>query len=135
MQIKVRSSIRPTRRCGSRYRAFSTWYVLTTYLQLERQGIDGIPEGTSMADPALLMEVMELQEALAEAEDEVTVQQVQEANQAHMQHVLAELDQAFTDTPLDTQRVQALAMQLRYWTNIDKAIREWQPGQRPDMQH
>lgn len=88
-----------------------------------------------MADPALLMEVMELQEALAEAEDEVTVQQVQEANQAHMQHVLAELDQAFTDTPLDTQRVQALAMQLRYWTNIDKAIREWQPGQRPDMQH
>lgn len=103
--------------------------------QLERQGIEGIPEGTSMADPSLLMEVMELQEALADAEDEAAVEQVNEANQEHMQDVLTQLDEAFAHTPLDTQRVQALAMQLRYWTNIAKAIREWQPGKRPELQH
>jgi len=103
--------------------------------QLERQGVEGVPEGTSMADPSLLMEVMELQEALEEAEDEAAVEQVHEANQEHMQNVLTQLDQAFAHAPLDTQRVQALAMQLRYWTNIDKAIREWQPGKRPELQH
>ncbi|WFD18275.1 molecular chaperone [Malassezia caprae] len=103
--------------------------------QLERQGIEAIPEGTSMADPSLLMEVMELQEALADAEDEAAVEQVHEANQEHMQDVLGQLDQVFADIPLDTQRVQALAMQLRYWTNIDKAVREWQPGKRPELQH
>jgi len=24
---------------------------------------------------------------------------------------------------------------LRYWTNIEKAVREWQPGQRVELHH
>lgn len=73
------------------------------------------------------MEVMELQEALSEASDRETVDAVAAANAEHMQQVLAELSQAFEQTPLDTDRVRDLAVQLRYWTNLEKQIREWQP--------
>ncbi|WFD25303.1 molecular chaperone [Malassezia nana] len=102
---------------------------------LERQGVEATPEGTSMTDPAFLMQVMELQEALEEAEEQSAVEQVDAVNQSYLREVLSQLDEAFATTPLDTERVQKLAIQLRYWTNIDKAIRECQPGKRPELFH
>lgn len=97
--------------------------------------MEATPEGTSMADPSFLMQVMELQEALEEADEEAAVEQVDAVNQSYLREVLSQLDEAFATTPLDTERVQKLAIQLRYWTNIDKAVREWQPGKRPELLH
>lgn len=102
---------------------------------LEIAGAGDVEEGASLEDPELLMEVLELQEALSEAEDRATVEEVGVQNEAHLTRVLGELDGAFEATPLDTDRIKNLAVQLRYWTNIAKAVQEWQPGQRVELHH
>ena len=103
--------------------------------QLQRAGVESVEEGMSVEDPSLLMEVMELQETLQDAEDQATVDQVGAANQEHLRDVLHELDAAFAAPHTDTDRIRQLAVQLRYWTNIEKAVREWQPGQRVELHH
>lgn len=102
---------------------------------LQRAGVESVEEGMSVEDPSLLMEVMELQETLQDAEDQATVDQVGAANQEHLRDVLHELDAAFAAPHTDTDRIRQLAVQLRYWTNIEKAVREWQPGQRVELHH
>lgn len=102
---------------------------------LEQEGVGDVEEGASLEDPALLMEVMELQEALSEAEDQATVDQVAKQNDTHLHETLAQLESAFAQAPPDTQRIKALAIQLRYWSNIANAAREWQPGQRIELHH
>lgn len=94
---------------------------------LEVQGAEGMGESDSIEDPVLLMEVMELQEALDAAEDEEAVQAVAAANDEHLQGVLARLGDAFAKNPPDTDAVRTLATELRYWDNIARAAREWQP--------
>ena len=64
-----------------------------------------------------------------------TVDAVGEQNDAHVADVLGQLDEAFAQSPPDMDRVKALAIQLRYWTNIAKAVQEWQPGQRVELHH
>lgn len=95
---------------------------------LQRVGGVNIEEDQSIQDPSFLMEVLELQEALENAQDQATVDEINATNQEHMQGVLQALDEAFAANPLDTDRIRDLAMQLRYWTNIEKSIREWQPS-------
>ncbi|WFD29594.1 molecular chaperone [Malassezia sp. CBS 17886] len=102
---------------------------------LERMGEPGIEETQSMEDPVLLMEVMELQEALANAEDTAAVDAIAEDNAAKLQETLAELGRVFGTVPVDADRVRQLAMRLRYWTNIEQAIKEWQPGARVELHH
>lgn len=102
---------------------------------LEKAGVGDVEESASLEDPELLMEVMEMQEALSEAEDQATVDAVGEQNDAHVADVLGQLDEAFAQSPPDMDRVKALAIQLRYWTNIAKAVQEWQPGQRVELHH
>ncbi|WFD02066.1 molecular chaperone [Malassezia obtusa] len=102
---------------------------------LEQEGVGDVEEGASLEDPELLMEVMELQEALSEAEDQATVDEVAAQNETHMADVLRALDEAFAQTPPDTAHIKSLAIQLRYWTNIAKAAQEWQPGQRVELHH
>ncbi|WFC97958.1 molecular chaperone [Malassezia yamatoensis] len=102
---------------------------------LEQEGVKDIDEAASLEDPELLMEVMELQERLSEATDQAEVDAVGEQNQEHISDVLHELDDAFAQTDLNKDRIQNLAIQLRYWTNIAKAVQEWQPGQPVELHH
>lgn len=58
------------------------WYVSRPPLtQLERAGAPSLDEGMSLDDPQLLMEVLEMQETLAEAEDPSIVDEVGRTNQ------------------------------------------------------
>ena len=58
------------------------WYVSRPPLtQLERAGAPSLDEGMSLDDPQLLMEVLEMQETLAEAEDPSIVDEFGRTNQ------------------------------------------------------
>lgn len=96
---------------------------------LKQAGVEDVDEASSLDDPSLLMEVMELQEALSEAQNRSEADAVGEQNEEHLAETLGLLDAAFSESPLDTAKIQALAVKLRYWTNIAKSVQEWQPGQ------
>ena len=116
------------------YETLSSPLQRALYL-LQRSGVESIEEGMAVEDPSLLMEVMELQEALQDAETQEAVDQVGATNQMHIDRVLDALNKAFSDAHPNTNRIRQLAVELRYWTNIDKAVREWQPGQRVELHH
>jgi molecular chaperone HscB len=69
------------------------------------------------AAPALLMEVMEQREALAEARhkrDLARVHTLMRTMQVREQRVVADMTKAFAQRPPDTARIEALLGELRY---------------------
>lgn len=117
-------------------------------------------EAESLEDPEVLMEVMELREELEEASTEEEAAQVRAKNKgeytiliyvmrktaAHffffilpiaerLDATVDTLKEAFSKQPPDTEAARSAAVGLRYWNNIEKAAREWQPGKRVELQH
>ena len=95
---------------------------------------DGGGGGKKM-DPELLMTVLQTREELEDASGQEAVDAIRAQNKERFQHVLDRLDKIFAATAeptnaekVDWQQVIGLAVQLRYWQNIEDACREWQPG-------
>ncbi|KAN0062851.1 molecular chaperone [Thecaphora frezii] len=102
---------------------------------LKRHGTDEVGEADSLEDPELLMEVIELRERLEEAQSEQEAADVREENRGFMEAAIHTLSEAFAASPPDLAKARKAAVELRYWTNIDKAAREWSPGKRIEVQH
>ncbi|CBQ69930.1 related to Co-chaperone protein HscB, mitochondrial precursor [Sporisorium reilianum SRZ2] len=102
---------------------------------LERYNAPEVGESDSLEDPELLMEVMELRERLEEAESEHEAAEVGADNAKLLDASVAALARAFGENPPDLEAAREAAVQLRYWTNIEKAAREWSPGKRVELQH
>lgn len=94
-----------------------------------------VSESDSLEDPELLMEVMELRERLEEAQSEEEAADVRKDNARLLDATVETLAKAFGSQPPDLETAREAAVQLRYWTNIDKAAREWSPGKRVELQH
>ncbi|PWN35243.1 Co-chaperone Hsc20 [Meira miltonrushii] len=92
-------------------------------------------EAESLEDPEVLMEVMELREELEEASTEEEAAQVRARNKERLDATVNLLREAFSQQPPDTETARSAAVGLRYWNNIEKAAREWQPGKRVELQH
>lgn len=104
-------------------------------LQLEKHNVPVPSESDSLEDAEVLMQVMELREALEEATSEQEAQQVLEDNQVYFDEAIAQIKKAFTSDPPNVQDASKASVSLRYWTNIQKAAREWQPGKRVELEH
>ncbi|GHJ86012.1 hypothetical protein NliqN6_2414 [Naganishia liquefaciens] len=94
-----------------------------------------IAETDSLDDPALLMDVMEAREELEEAETEEEVERVKASNAEHIQEAMRGLAEAFGRHPPDLTRAKALAIEMQYLQNLERAAREWQPGKRVEVVH
>lgn len=84
---------------------------------LSRLGREVSEANASPASPALLMEVMEQREALAEARgkrDLAKVRTLMRAVQVREQRVVGEMTKAFVQQPPDTARIEGLLGELRY---------------------
>lgn len=84
---------------------------------LARLGRQVTEANATAAAPALLMEVMEQREALAEARlkrDLARVHTLMRAVQVREQRVVADMTKAFVQRPPDTARIEALLGELRY---------------------
>ena len=123
----------------------------TDSLQLEIYG-NPIAETDSLDDPALLMDVMEAREELEEAQTEEEVERVKASNAGqymssapippfvdgsveHIQEAMRGLAEAFGHQPPDLTRAKALAIEMQYLQNLERAAREWQPGKRVEVTH
>ena len=89
---------------------------------LRLQGIDlEPPSGQTISDPDLLMEAMEMREALAEAGDAAAVAMVAARVEVERRTALATLAKAFADGGRDAAREATL--RLKYLVKLDDDIR------------
>lgn len=123
-----------------------------------------IDETDSVTEPELLMEVMEIREALEEAQSEEQVDQIRQDNEGHppfLPHrrstpsafptppadafpfaptdkiaaVGRSLSAAFGSSPPDLALAKDLLIHWKYLENIEGVCREWAPGRPIQIQH
>ncbi len=95
---------------------------------LELNGIDAIGEASRAghADAALLMEVMEIREAIVECASAARLQQLAVENDARVRSCIADVVAAFRTQPPALERARALTVRLQYLTKIAHEITEWE---------
>lgn len=119
-------------RINEAYRTLSDPLLRAQYLLLQQHGIDVTAEdGAAKAenqDNETLMEVMEVQEAIEEAEDEATIGELKVDNEAKVEECVKSLGEAFDRGDVDGAR--RLCIRLRFWYSVREGLREWEPGNR-----
>ncbi|KIH89720.1 Co-chaperone Hsc20 [Sporothrix brasiliensis 5110] len=84
-------------------------------------------------DMDLLMAVLEVREEIEQAQAEADLEPVRAANDARMRASEAVLAAAFAAD--DAAAAQREAVRLRYWVNIDDALRNWERGKDIVLEH
>ncbi|KAI9202275.1 uncharacterized protein BJ171DRAFT_514640 [Polychytrium aggregatum] len=82
-----------------------------------------VEEGEAPVNQELLMEVMEVREAIEEAEREEDLEEVRQETKAKMNETIASLDEAFGAG--DLTLAKALTIELQYRVTMEKALKEW----------
>ncbi|KAA8896295.1 Fe-S protein assembly co-chaperone HscB [Sphaerosporella brunnea] len=93
---------------------------------LARAGVDVEDERLKLEDPALLLEVLEAQEEVEAAASEEELLPLVDRNRERIDESLRVLETAFADADLETARREAV--RLRYWRNVEEAIKAWEHG-------
>ncbi|SCU87533.1 LAMI_0D06436g1_1 [Lachancea mirantina] len=96
-----------------------------------RDGVDVTDEKmaqkVAQQEPTLLMRVLDVHEQLEEACEERQVRELARENRSRMSDVETQLSEAFAKR--DVERAKQLTVELKYWTTLDQAVREWEPEQ------
>ena len=94
---------------------------------LSLRGIDvAEDERLKVEDPELLMEVLEVREAIEAAQDEEELEDMKRNNDVNVERSEEVLDEAFGQD--DVQRAMDEAVKLRYWINIRESLDGWERG-------
>jgi len=94
---------------------------------LSLRGIDvAEDERLKVEDPELLMEVLEVREAIEAAQEEGELEAMKENNDRNIEQSEGVLDQAFRDENIEGAKDEAV--RLRYWTNIKESLDGWERG-------
>lgn len=119
-------------RLNEAYKAIQDPLSRARYL-LALRNIDVEDESAKTEEKALLMEVMEVREAVEEAESEEEVAKLRVENDGRIAESVAILEEAFAKD--DVQRAAEEAIRLRYWANIEESIRGWEKGKGGGILH
>lgn len=95
------------------------------YLLFHSYGIDVTSEDNSShpTDLGILMEVMEAQESIEEAETEDQITVLKEQNQERIEETLKLLDEAFSSGNTEAARKECI--RLRYWASLAEGLNAW----------
>lgn len=94
---------------------------------LSLRGIDvAEDERLKVDDPELLMEVLEVREAIEAAQEEKELEGMKRDNDANIERSEGVLDEAFRRD--DVKRAMDEAVRLRYWINIKESLEGWERG-------
>lgn len=108
------------------YKTLQTPLVRAQYL-LSLRGIDIAEDETAkVEDPDLLMEVLEVREAIEAAGQESDLDEMKVSNDARIAESEGILDEAFTSDNIEMAKSEAV--KLRYWTNIKESLNAWEKG-------
>jgi molecular chaperone HscB len=103
------------------YKTLTNPLLRSEYL-LKLQGIDALSERNSLEDKMLLMEVLELREALMEVDSEEELIRLNEENDTKIQESEDTLQQAFANNDLETAKNETI--KLSYWQSMKQQISE-----------
>jgi len=92
-----------------------------------------VEETSKLSDPELLMTVLEVREAIEEAETQDEVEGIKRENGARIERVEEELRRAFEEGRGEDARDRTV--ELRYWEGLKKACDDWEPGKRVELVH
>ncbi|CAK7225554.1 hypothetical protein SBRCBS47491_005928 [Sporothrix bragantina] len=118
------------------YRTLASPLLRAQYLLKQRHGIDLAGDESTVGGATemdLLMAVLEVREEIEQAQSEADLEPIRAANQERIQASEAVLEKAFAADDADTARREAV--RLRYWVNIDDALRNWERGKDIVLEH
>jgi len=92
---------------------------------------DGNEGGESHAE--LLMQVLEANEVIEEAESEKDLEGLKKENDKRMKKSVERLNEFFKTDDLEGARGEAV--RLRYWVNVDEGVRNWEKGKGVELHH
>ncbi|ODQ67909.1 Co-chaperone Hsc20 [Nadsonia fulvescens var. elongata DSM 6958] len=93
---------------------------------LSLNGIDTAQEGSKLSDPVFLGEIMEVHEAIEEAQNEEDVELLRSENISRVNETTLLLEKAINMA--DWNNAKDLVVKLRYWINISNVLKDWEPG-------
>ncbi|CAK7232286.1 hypothetical protein SCUCBS95973_008208 [Sporothrix curviconia] len=118
------------------YRTLASPLLRAQYLLKQRHGIDLAGDESTVGGATemdLLMAVLEVREEIEQAQCEADLEPIRAANQERMQASEAVLEKAFAADDAGAARREAV--RLRYWVNIDDALRNWERGKDIVLEH
>lgn len=112
-------------RINEAYKALRDPLTRAQYLLLHIYGIDVMSEDNSShpADPSILMEVMEAQESIEEAETEEQITVLKEQNQERIRQAVRRVEEAFSSGNMEAARTECI--RLRYWVSLGEGLNAW----------
>lgn len=84
-------------------------------------------------NPDLLMKVLDTHEQLEEVENEEDVRAIEQENKQRIKSIEAQLEDSFGKEQYE--QAAQLTVELKYWVNLAKAIKEWEPGKPVNLTH
>lgn len=85
------------------------------------------------SNPSLLMQVLDTHEQLEEMENEEDVRTIEQENKQRIKGIESQLKDCFEQKQYD--EAARMTVELKYWVNLAKAIREWEPGKPVTLTH
>ncbi|EEH10167.1 DnaJ domain-containing protein [Histoplasma capsulatum G186AR] len=123
-------------RINEAYRALADPLSRAQYLLASQHGIDVTAEDGAKDHPQdmeTLMQVLEVQEIIEEAQDEVTVARLKDENEERIKGCVAALGRAFDHGDIEEARKECV--RLRFWYTIRDGLRDWEPGKDVRLVH
>ena len=113
-------------RINEAYKTLQNPLLRAQYL-LTLRGINLAEDETAkLEDPELLLDVLEIREAIESAQEESEVERLKADNDAKIQKSIDLLEGAFAENDVNTATAEAV--RLRYWTNIKESLDAWEKG-------
>lgn len=84
-------------------------------------------------DKALLLDILEIHEELENVSDDSELAALKISNDERIQDSISKLGQLFKDEDYENAAMESI--KLKYWFNIDNAIKEWEEGKPVIMTH
>ncbi|KIW99363.1 Fe-S protein assembly co-chaperone HscB [Rhinocladiella mackenziei CBS 650.93] len=119
------------------YKTLSDPLLRARYLLQHNYGIDIMSEDNNthrgVTDQATLMEVMDAQEAIEEAETQGQIDALKAENRARISETEKRLGEAFEQEDVEAAKVECV--RLNYWRSLQQGLDDWEPGKEVKLIH